>query len=109
MKRVIIISVVIYTLLGFGLGSIPFSNINKSEGSMLVEYGLPLRWLTVDRRLAGDKGRSASMQWWKTDKRSFKISGFVCDAAIAALAGVVLTVLTVRVRQWKVRREGVSS
>lgn len=105
MKRVIIISMIIYTLLGFGLGSIPFSNVNKSEGSMLVEYGLPLRWLTVHRRLAGDKSRSASKEWWETDKLSFKLSGFIFDVATAALIGVVPAVLTVRVWQRKMRHQ----
>ena len=105
MKRVIIISMIIYTLLGFGLASIPFSNINKGEGSMLMDNGLPIRWLTVHHRLAGEKKRSASKEWWETDKLSFKLSGFIFDVATAALAGVVPAVLTARVWQRKMRHQ----
>jgi ABC-type transport system involved in multi-copper enzyme maturation permease subunit len=111
MKRIIIISMIIYTLLGFGLGSIPIRNVNISDGTMQVDYGLPFRWLTVNHRVNQDRSQSTSMQLWKTDKRSFELSGLFLDLTTAVLAGVLLTMLTVRILQIRSRRvskEGVS-
>jgi hypothetical protein len=99
MRRLIIIGMIIYTLLGFSLASIPFTNLNISDGSMLVEYGLPLRWMTVHRGLPGDISRPGAVEWWRTDKRSFSLLSFMFDVGIAALAGLLLTMLSVRV--WK--------
>jgi hypothetical protein len=96
MKRLIIISFVLYTLLGFGLGSFPFRNVDKSEGSLTVEYGLPFRWLTIHRRIAAEKTRAAAADWWQTEKYSWKLSSLLIDVAIAAFAGSALTMLTVR-------------
>ena len=72
---------------------------------MMVEYGLPHRWLAVNRVLVGDKSQAASMGWWKTKEASFNISGFLLDVTTAVLASVVLTVTTVWLFHWvSVRR-----
>ena len=60
-KPLVIASMILYTTLVFGLLSIPRSNIDRSEGEMLKEYGLPLRWLVIHRRLATDKEKSISI------------------------------------------------
>jgi len=93
--------------LGFGVGSIPFSNVDKAEGSLLVEYGLSLRWLTVYRHIASsDNTHPTSTNLWKTDKFSFELSSLVLDVAVAALAGGVLTLLSVRILRHRSKWSG---
>ena len=104
MKRHTAIWTLVYTVLVLAAFSIPFTNINSADGRMSVEYGLPVRWLTVERSQPIVMNWSPSMQWWKTDQVSFSLPGFVGDAILAALVGSVLATFTVRFR-----RKGVTS
>ena len=108
MKRIAIISVVIYTLLGFGLFSIPSRIVNISDGTMDVDCGLPLRWLTLHQHL-NDGRQPISSRWWKTDNTVFKLSGLSVDLTAAGLIGFILTVWTVRIlkgyNRWNVTRD----
>ena len=100
MKRMLTISTIIFTVLCFAVASsVSCWYTNQFEGGMYVEYGLPLRWLIVHKHYMSMEEVTRTGEWFQTDRRSFRFAAFVCDVAVAMVASMAPTALTVTVWQ----------
>jgi hypothetical protein len=91
LKRTIAVNVATLLVLGSVAASVRSSTLSKSDGSLTIAYGIPLRWLVLHQRLCTARERQQyGGKWWVTETRHVSLGLLACNLVFATCSGAAV-------------------